>query len=144
MDRRPHPAHVPRRGDPGFILIELLVVMVVVGLLAAIAVPALVMQRRKAYEASAKSDVKAITSDVLAQFVDTVGTLTVSGSNGTWQLHRDGVLLATGALSEHNVVSPASFVTASGDFCLSIQNRKVDAQYWTADDVGLRAGDCPP
>ena len=144
MDLRRQTLRVPRRGDVGFTLLELLVVMVVVGVLAAIAVPALVMQRRKAYETSAKSDVKAITSEVFAQFVDTPGVLTVSGSAGTWELQRNGVVVATGRLSEHNIVSPASFVSADGDFCLSVRNTKVDAQFWTADDIGLRSGDCPP
>jgi type IV pilus assembly protein PilA len=144
MNPGPLPARVPRRGDAGFTLVELLIVMVVVGILAAIAVPALVMQRRKAYEASAKSDVRAITREVFAQFVDDQGPLTVTGSAGTWTMRRNGVTVATGALSEHNVVSPTSEITAAGDFCLSVRNTKVDAQFWTADDVGLRAGDCPP
>ena len=138
------PARVPRRGEPGFTLVELLVVMVVVAILAAIAVPALRMQQRKAYEASAKSDVKAITSAIFTQFVDGSGVLTVEGSAGTWALRRDGTVVATGELSEHNVVSSASYITASGQFCLSVVNTEVDAQYWTADDIGLRSGDCPP
>ena len=138
------PVRELRRGQVGFTLVELLVVMVVVGVLAGIAVPTINMQRRKAYEASAKSDVKAITSAVLTQFVDASTVLTVEGSAGTWVLRRDGVPVETGKLSDHNVVSPASCVGADGNFCLSVENTKVETQFWTADDTGLRSGDCPP
>jgi hypothetical protein len=49
----------------------------------------------------------------------------------------DGVVLDTGALSG-TTSSRRSSITAAGDFCLSVRNTKVDAQFWTADDVGLR------
>ena len=133
-----------RPDERGFTLVELLVVMIVVGILAGIAVPAFMLQRRKAYEASAKSDVKAITKEVTALFVDGSGSLTISGSNGTWTIEQNGVPAATGELSPGNSISPASFITVGGEYCLSIRNSLVDAQFWAADDVGLRAGDCTP
>ena len=51
-------------------------------------------------------------------------------------------VVVSGTLSKHNVVSAASYANDSTDFCLSIRNTEVDAQFWTADDVGMRAGDC--
>lgn len=128
--------------DQGFTLVELLVAMIVLGLLAAIAVPTAVMQRRKAYETSAKADVQVITREIAALYVDGPGALEISGSGGTWSITRGGTVVAEGALSPHNTVSTASYISAGGDFCLSVKNTQVDAQYWAADDVGMRSGDC--
>ncbi len=130
--------------DDGFTLVELLVVMVVVGVLAAIAVPMLHNVRSRAYIASVKSDVSAITKAVNALYVDGSRTLTAEGSGGTWRLLEGTRVVASGDLSEHNSVSDNSYVLPSGDYCLSVVNDKVDAEYWTANDVGLSEGDCAP
>lgn len=133
----------PRGDDRGSTLVELLVVMIVLGVLAAIAIPAMVLQQRKAYETSAKADVKVITSEILALYVDDISsTFAVSGSAGTWEIRQGGTVVSTGRLSKHNVVSPNSYAAPNGNFCLSVRNTEANAQFWTADDVGLRPGDC--
>ena len=131
-----------RGDDRGFTLVELLVVMIVLGVLAAIAIPTATLQRRKAYESSAKADVKVITKELFALYVDGSTSYTITGGAGLWEIRSGTTVVASGKLSKHNVVSPASYANDSTDFCLSVRNTEVNAQFWTADDVGLRAGDC--
>ncbi len=68
----------------GFTLVELLVVMVMAGILAAIAIPAVAGQRRRAVDGDMKSDLRAVAARMETYFADLNSyptTITISGNN---------------------------------------------------------------
>jgi type IV pilus assembly protein PilA len=74
--------------EKGFTLIELLVVILIIGILAAIAIPAFLNQRNKAYDSQAKSNIKTAQIAEETYSTDNQGTyaptetLSPSDSNG--------------------------------------------------------------
>ena len=60
--------------ESGFTLVELLVVMLIIGLLAAIAIPAFFNQRNKAYDANAKEQARTAETAMETYATDNGGT----------------------------------------------------------------------
>ena len=87
------------RNTKGFTLIELLIVVVIIGILAAIAIPKFANTKEKAYIASMKSDLRNLVTAQESYFADNVTyatttanlqynssagvTVTVAGATGT-------------------------------------------------------------
>mgnify|MGYP001157481367 CR=1 FL=1 len=91
-----------RDGEAGFTLIELLVVIIIIGILAAIAIPVFLQQRKKAYVASAESDLRNTVTAQEAYFTDS-NVYAPSGSR-IWlsttygaKLNEDNILVITSA-----------------------------------------------
>jgi prepilin-type N-terminal cleavage/methylation domain-containing protein len=101
-----------RDGQRGFSLIELLIVVAIIGVVAALAVPNFVNSRQAAHNASAFSSLRLIHSAQIAYRarLDHYGDLTQLKDAGTLT----DPLLATGQRSNYNfVVNPA---TLSADY----------------------------
>lgn len=82
---------LPKRNEKGFTLIELMIVIAIIGILAAIAIPQFNAYRARSYNASANTDVRNCMTALEGYFVDmefytgTPNDLTIYGlttSNG--------------------------------------------------------------
>ena len=67
--------------EGGFTLIELLVVIIIIGILAAIAIPVFLNQRKKAVDASMKSDLRTVANEMETYFTDNQTYKAVAATN---------------------------------------------------------------
>lgn len=115
--------------DAGYTLIELVVVIVVIGILAAIAVPFFVSQQSQAHNAAARSDLAIIRLAMVSYSVEHGGRYT----SDTDALDRYGFATSTAA-------APRILVSQER-FCVEV-TADSSAQFYVTDLASARSGTC--
>jgi type IV pilus assembly protein PilA len=134
-------------GEGGFTLIELLVVIIIIGILAAIAIPVFLNQRKKGWDAQAKSDARNLATLEETYFTDAGNYLIGGSAANTTTLA--GILtdykassnvtgaVVTGYASAGISGSAATSAAAVDGFCVKVTSKSTNVYYYDSKNGGL-------
>jgi len=131
----------------GFTLPEMLVVLVIIGIIGAIAIPAALNQRSQAAEAGMEADLLATSASVDVLLSTWRGVppaeTTISTTGSTWTATPAGLdAVASGEVSNQSQLSGTIFT--DGSYCLSIDNSVTDSTLiYRSDTRTVIPGTCP-
>ena len=104
----------------GFTLIELMIVVAIIGILMAIAIPNFISYRTKGLSAAAKSEASMFYTAALAYFADVTGSVTVTRDNcpsygKNTDITSGCTLSVVGTTGVVSIASPTFVHSAGGD-----------------------------
>jgi type IV pilus assembly protein PilA len=119
------------RADRGFSLIELLVVIIIIGILAAIAIPVFLSQRNKGWDAAAKSDLNAMSLAEESYLTDNN-----SYTTSTAELISEGLKSTTG------VTDSVTGINSDRSYCLKAVSHSGNIWYYGSSSGGPTTTAC--
>jgi type IV pilus assembly protein PilA len=117
--------------DAGFTLVELLVVIIILGVLAAIAIPSFMNQREKAWRKAAVSDLRN-AAVVMETYFDETGTYLPVGALTPGLTEPFTFRTSGGSEGDVEVFLPVAGMTTATEYCLEADHIKI-AGTGTAD-----------
>ena len=110
------------RNTKGFTLIELLIVVVIIGILAAIAIPQFASTKEKAFDATAKSDVRNAMASQEAYFADD-------------QTYAPAAM-ATGSFTTSSGIDISASAASAGGYAITASHASSGNTYWVQVGTG--------
>lgn len=127
------------KGEDGFSMVELLVIMVIISVLAAIAIPMFLNQRRNGYESALKSDLKNAATALESWAAERNGGFAASGTDTP-----DAVLADPKQFAKSENVTVTTVSSSSNDYCLKATHASLpDAWYYTKVKQGGEVAGLP-
>jgi type IV pilus assembly protein PilA len=133
------------RGEGGFTLIEVLTVVVILGVLAAIAIPVFLAQRGRAADTATKRDLSTVAKAAVARMIETGTAPTVAIVGGQYQVDGEEV----GPVSHGVQIGGANPALADSTgwtlqaWCLTLNNPSgTTGDYRFSAQQGLEPGSC--
>jgi type IV pilus assembly protein PilA len=142
-------AHAASGKAGGYSMVELLVVIIILSVLAAIAIPVFLSQRTKSYEAGLNTDLRTVANEVQSQ-----NTTNEDYTKTTWKTAGTAAVANTTIAGAGQIVGDSTSVgLTSGDtitwigstqssFCLKASNPKATAPLYYTPANGISTTAC--